>query len=156
MNLMPEESSTLATTQKGVVTRSKKSRKKAESITVELPANTSTGQLSPNDTFDLILNALTKDADDRTALEQQTIANQDSFVIQLIERMIEENERLDVNHDQIINDLEEKQRDMIDRAKKLFLRSYQSQQTMIDSLNRLSPQATQLLASAFGSSDPND
>lgn len=161
MNLMPEETtqetSTLATTQKGAVTRSKKNRKKSEAITtVEINVPTQNTVLSADDTFTLIVNTLRKDADDRTDSERDLISNQNEMVVLLIEKMIQENNKLDDAHNDLIDQVEAKQHQMIEQAKDLFKRSWESHNNTIAQLNQLPPKASQLLASAFGSSDPND
>lgn len=148
--------STLATTKQSAVTRSKKGRKKAEITTVEINTPTQNTVLSADDTFTLIVNTLRKDADDRTDSERDLLANQNELVVTLIEKMIEENNKLDNAHNNLVSEVEDKQRWMIEQAKDLFKRSWESHNRTISQLNTLSPEASQLLASAFGSSDPND
>lgn len=138
------------------VKRGRKSNKaKAEIQPVAVEVQTFKG-FTNEQTFALLNQALRKEVADRSELEQAAIDSQSEFTVQLCIAAMKENDRLDQIHNQKMAEIEAMQRKAVEDVQAIFNEAYASHNRMVEAVNTMPPEASRLLAEAFGSNDPNE
>ena len=156
---MTEEDNKLAVATKKEKSLTKGQRErlaKVKAQEIDLTTVTTVGSLTPEETFNLLTLAIRKEDAERSQSEQDALAAQDAFVIDLLLAAKAENAKLNDVHNSMIEDIEDLQNETLATVKKLFEASATRQADWVQSLNTLSLGASHLLVEAFASEDPNE